>query len=306
MNMKKTNTPKWFLVALMGAILTAPNGIFVRLASEGVSPLQINVLRFLIVALVCAPFVWRERHLLNATRLVSLLRAGVYLAVAVSAYVTAVKMSLASYAEIILLLTPIVLLVYSVKFYGEHLTRRTISGISLAAMGAVVLVALPFAQGSGVAFYPMATLLLVVNCLMYPLAIFEFKKINESGISTMTTIGVSAFVVSVLSFAMMLFAGTPLVMPSAGHWASIVYSGLAVALLGRMCKVWSMEHIGTAVTSAVMYLEIFLGIVLPILFLHEKLSPATLIGGAFVLFGVYVVESHKRLVHHRHHIWRAH
>jgi len=303
--MKKSSSLQWFLVALLGAFLTAPNGLFVRLAVGNVSPLLINVLRFSIVALVCAPFIWKERHLLSPSKLLRLVRAGVYLTVAVTAYVVAVKLSLASYAEIILLLMPITLLIYSVKFFGEKLSRRTISGISLAAMGGVVLVALPFAQG-GAAFYPVATLLLVLNCLCYPLAIFEFKKINESGISTLTTIGVSASVVAVLSFLLLLITNAPIAMPSTGQWLSIVYSGVAVALVGRMCKVWSVEHVGSGVTGAVMYLEIFLGIVLPIIFLHEKVSPATMIGGAFVLFGVYIVESHKRITHRQHHIWRSH
>lgn len=303
---EKSGSFKWFLIALMGAFLSAPNGMVVRLAVGEISPLEMNALRFLLVALVCLPFIRTEWRKLNREMLVRLLRAGVYLTVAVSAFVTAVKMSQASYAAIILLLTPVMLLIYSVKWYGEKLTRRTMSGISLAAMGAVVLVALPFAQGGGTAFYPMATLLLVLNCVTYPLAIFEFKKINESGISTMTAIGGSAAVVAALSFLMLLFADSPMVMPSAGHWVGIVYSGLAVALLGRMCKVWSVEYIGAAITSAVMYFEVFLGIVLPIIFLHEKMSSATIIGGALVLFGVYVVESHKHPMHRHHHIWRAH
>lgn len=296
----------WFLVALAGALLSAPNALMVRVAVGDVNPLLVNALRFLLVALVCSPWIWRSRRLLTKSRLKSIMKAGVYLTIAVSGFVASVKLSQASYAAIIALLTPIILLVYSVRLYGEHLSQRTVTGISLAGMGALVLVALPFAQAGGAAFYPMATVMMLLNCFVYPLAIFEFKKLNEGGMPMTVIIGSSAVVVAVLSFMMLLFSGAPVTMPSGGHWLSIGYSGLAVALMGRMCKVWSIEKVGTGVTSAVMYLETFLGIVLPVLVLHEKLSSATLIGGALVLFGVYTVESHKHLIHHHRHIWRAH
>lgn len=297
---------RWFLVALAGALISAPNGLVVKQTVGDIHPLLMNALRFALITLVCLPFIWRERRLLNRERLEGLLRAGLYITIAVSAFVTAVKMSQASYVAVILLLTPVILLIYSVRLYGERLSRRAVTGITLAATGAAVLVVLPFASEGGTAFYPMATLLAAVNCLSYPLAILQFRKLNEDGLSMVSTIGVSSAVVAALSTIMIIFADVPLTMPNGSQWLRIVYSGLAVALLGRMCKVWGFEHIGAGVTSAVMYLEIFLGILLPILILHEKMSVATVVGGIFVLLGVYVVESHKLLAHKHHHYWRSH
>lgn len=294
-------------MALLGAVIAAPNGTVVKLAVGGLDPFLMNVLRFAFVALVCAPFVWRERYKLTRHNLRLILIAGLYLAVAVSSFVQAVKASQANYVSIVALLTPIVLLIYSVKLYGEKLSQRTVSGITLAALGGCVLVLLPLADASGGAqFYPLATVLMLMNCLSYPIALLTLKKANETGLSMISLIGLSSLVVAAISAALLLTIGGDVTAPSGTEWFSIVYSGLAVALLGRMCKVWSYEHIGAAATSAVMYVETFLAILLPVLVLREHIAAGTVIGGTLVLLGVYLVESHKLLAHRHHHFWRTH
>ena len=180
-------------------------------------------------------------------------------------------------------------------------------GVTLAALGGCVLVLLPLADASGGAqFYPLATVLMLMNCLSYPIALLTLKKANETGLSMISLIGLSSLVVAAISAALLLTIGGDVTAPSGTEWFSIVYSGLAVALLGRMCKVWSYEHIGAAATSAVMYVETFLAILLPVLVLREHIAAGTVIGGTLVLLGVYLVESHKLLAHRHHHFWRTH
>jgi drug/metabolite transporter (DMT)-like permease len=311
--MKNKTIPKlishhstWFVVALVGTLLAAPNGLVVKLTVGEISPFLMNALRFTVVAIVCAPVVWRVRHSITKKQLIGVIYIGFYITIAVSAFVSAVKLSQASYVAIVTLLTPVVLLIYSVKLYGERLSQRTITGVALAAMGAMVLVVLPFARQGGPAFYPMATFLTLLNCFSYPLAIIQTKRVNESGVPMMAIIGLSSLIVATLSGIILAMSSTSIQLPSGGEWMGILYSGVAVALLSRMFKIWGYEHIGTGATSALMYLETFLGILLPILILHEKMSIVTVVGGLFVLFGVYIVESHKLLAHKHHHYWRSH
>jgi len=296
----------WFLVALLGTLIAAPNGLVVKLAFGDISPFMVNFLRFTIVALIAAPAVWRERRLLTRERLAAPIYAGIAITIAATTFVTAIKLSQASYVNIITLLTPVVLLVYSVKLYKERLERRAVTGITLAAMGALMLVVLPFAQQGSTAFYPMATFLTLLNCLIYPLAILQTKKANEAGLPMIVIVGISSTVVAIMSALMLALSDTPTRLPNSHEWLGIVFSGVGVALVSQMLKVWSYEHVGVAVTSSMMYLETFLGILLPIAILREKMSVMTVIGGLLVLLGVYAVESHKLLAHKRHHYWRSH
>jgi drug/metabolite transporter (DMT)-like permease len=151
----KTNSAprhaKWLLIALFGALVASPNGLIIKQTVASVDPFMLNMLRFSLVAAICMPFVWRERKRLNAKNLRVIAGAGLYIAIAVSCFVEGVKLSQASYAAIVLLLTPVILLIYSVKLYGERVSRRAVAGISLAATGAMLLVVLPIAmQGGGV------------------------------------------------------------------------------------------------------------------------------------------------------------
>jgi drug/metabolite transporter (DMT)-like permease len=134
----------------------------------------------------------------------------------------------------------------------------------------------------------------------------QLKKANEMGVSMVTLIGVSSLVVAAISFVFLVTIGGDMQLPQGADWLRIAYSGIAIALISRMSKVWSYEHIGAATTSAVMYLETFLAILLPVFVLHERIAVGTVIGGTLVLIGVYLVESHKLLAHKHHHFWRTH
>lgn len=298
---------KWLFVALFGALLSAPHGLVIKQTVGQVDPFMLNVLRFGLVALVCVPFVWRERQKLSTKSLRTIAFAGLYMSVAVSCFVEGVRLSQASYAAIVMLLSPILLLIYSVKLYGVRMSHRTIAGVTLAATGAMVLIVLPIAlKGGGMAFYPVATVLLLLNCLSYPIALLQLKKANEMGISMPALIGISSVVVLGVSLVLLPITASNVSWPNGWGWGGVLYSGLAIALIGRMCKVWSYEHIGAAATSAMMYLETFLAVVLPVFLLHERIAVNTVLGGTLVLFGVYLVESHKLLARKHHYIWRSH
>lgn len=297
---------RWLLVALLATLIAAPNGLVVKMTFGDISPFLVNFLRFIIVTLIAAPAIWRNRQLLTRKQIAGPIYAGIYITVAATTFVTAIKLSQASYVNIITLITPVILLIYSVKLYKERLERRAITGITLAAIGALLLVVLPFAQQGSIAFYPMATFLTLLNCFIYPLAIIQTKKANEAGMPMIVIVGISSAVVAVLSFLMLAFSDTPTRLPTSHEWLGVLFSGIGVVFISQMLKVLSYEHVGVAVTSTMMYLETFLGILLPVFILREHISVITVVGGIFVLLGVYAVESHTLLAHKHHHYWRSH
>ena len=307
---KTKNNPqnaRWLLVALLGVLLAAPHGTVIKQAVAALDPFLLNVLRFGFISIICSPFIWRHRRLLKPPVLKAIAIAGLYMAVAVSCYVQAVKLSLASYAEVITIFIPIVLVIYSVVFFKQRVTSRAATGISLAGIGALLLVVMPFATEGAAAFYPMATALMLLDVLSYPIAIIQFKKINEMGIPLIVVIGLSSLMIAVISIPLFFLLGDGRVhAPNAWGWFGVIYSGLAVALISRMFKVWSFEHLGVATTGAMMYLETLLGVLLPMALLHEHISVFTVACGLLVLLGVFIVQSHVSLAHHHHHIWHAH
>lgn len=299
----------WFWLAVVAALLAAPNATIIRVAVDDADPLYWTISRFTLIALVCLPFVLRAgKALRNAAARRELIKASVALAVAMLSYVFAIYYSQASYVSIVTLLTPILFVVFSTKLIGEKINSRAIAGITLAAFGAMVLVVLPVAiQHDGTVFYPLATGLALINCIAYALSTVYLRKADEAGVTAPVAIGISSALIALVAAALFVLFGDWTRMPTDGNYlAAVAYSALVVALLVRAFNVLVYERLGSAVVSALTYLQIFAAILIPVVVLHEQLSPAMVIGGALILLGVYVVEVHKHphikhhLIHHNH------
>ena len=304
-----TKSIHWFWLAVVAALLATPNATIIRVAVNDADPLYWTISRFALIALVCLPFVLRAGKVLRkpAARR-ELAKASAALTVAMLSYVFAIYYSQASYVSIITLLTPILFVIFSTKLVGEKINSRAVAGITLAAFGAMVLVILPIAlQHDGTAFYPVATMLALINCVSYALTTVYLRKADEAGVTTPVAIGVSSGLIALIAMILFVPFGDWTRTPMDGNYlAAVAYSALVVALLVRAFNVLAYERLGSAVLSALTYLQIFVAVLIPVFVLHEQLSPAMVIGGALILLGVYVVEARKHphikhhLIHHNH------
>lgn len=312
MKLKSKISHKWFLVGLLSVFLAAPNSTFTKFGTDSVNPILYVGLRFFVIGIVTLPFVIKAKDNLTRSNVKHTLISAVGMTVAVTSYVGAISLSQASYVSIITLITPIFFIIFSNKLTGEKISRRAIFGITLAMLGAMIVVLLPIAirQSGDFVFYPLATLLALINTIAFPITIIYYRKANDEGVPIMALMNISAWVVTFISvlilFFMTIFLGTTFDSPDKPAIIAVFYSAIAVALLSRAMGIKSYEFIGAVRTSALAYLETFLAILIPILVLGEKLSIEMIIGGIVILMGVFVVEHHKS-IHHKHHfIFRNH
>ncbi|MCA9332398.1 DMT family transporter [Candidatus Saccharibacteria bacterium] len=305
--MTKTKSHYWFFVGLIGVLLAAPNATVIKYSLGEIDPFLFNTLRFLAIALITLPFLIKDRKLINKTNFKQAILAGFFMAAAVMSYVWGIKLSQASYVSIVTLITPIIFILLSAKLTGEKISNKSVAGITIAAIGALIIIVLPVAlkQSGEFIFYPLATLFILLNCISFPLAMIYFKKSNESGIPMPSLLSISSFVVCI-SNAMFLGTVKNTQVINGKVIFGIIYSGIVVALISRALNLASYEHIGSVVVSALNYLETLVAILLPIIILDEKLSTEMVIGGILILIGVYVVEYHKSAHHKHHHAFRSH
>lgn len=294
---------KWLLIGFVGILLTTVNPTIVRAVSDSTSVFLFNALRFGVVALVCTPFIVRDTHLRQRKGLYYALLAALSMAVGVSAYVEAIKLSQASYVSILALLSPIVLVALSLRFTKDKVNFQALTGVSIAALGAMIAVVLPLAlKGGAFSFYPLATVLGLVNAVFYPLSSVAYKKANvEHKVSIWALLGVTAWIMTITSVVLwVLVDGAAPAKLSNTLIFSVIYSGIIVALLARAIIVTVYEHIGAARVAALTYLESIITILIPVFVLHERLSVYMVLGGILILAGLIVVEYHKS-THHKHH-----
>ena len=296
------------MICLVSSLIAAPNATIIRVAVESADPWYWTMVRFLVIGLVVLPLMYRERRQLGTWKARrAVLMASVLLTIGLICYVYALLESQASYVSIITLINPILVVLFSALFFKERVSPRAVAGVTLAMIGAMTLVILPIAlQQKGIAFYPLATLLAVANSVSFAGALLFMRTANEQGVGLPMIIGCSVWMTFVVSAAGFLLFGDMAKVPNdVGFWASVLFSGVVVGLINRSVTVRSLEVIGSALTSAIGYVQAFVAILIPVVVLHEKLSAEMVIGGILILIGVYVVEHHKSL-RAKHHLIMHH
>jgi len=298
----------WFLVGLAGILIAAPNATIIRHTTVGADPTLFNILRFGFLSLALTPYIFLKRRSLRGNALKHSLLVGVFMSIAVTSYVWAISLSQASYVTIITLLSPIIFICYSVRLNKEKISHRSIAGISLAAAGAFTIVALPILlkQGSVSQIYPFATVLSLINTLSFPLAIIFSKRAHDAGAPLLATLGVSAWVIFLSSvITVPLSLGGEEITINHRILFGALYSAVMVALISRLLGILVYERLGAVTSSLLAYLETLIAVILPVLLIKEILSKEMVVGGIFILIGVYVVERHKvpdrkHIHNHRH------
>lgn len=298
---------RWLLIGLISILLTTVNPTLVRAVSADTSVFAFNALRFGLVALICTPFILRDVQLRKAGGLRYALLAALSMTIGTSAYVEAIKMSQASYVSIIALLSPIVLVVISLRFTKDTINIRALTGVTLAAMGAMVAVVLPLALKEGTfSFYPLATIFGLMNALFYPLSSVAYKKANtEHHVGVWALLGVTAWMMTITSLLLWgVVDDASAITVNRTLIYSVLYSGLIVAMVARLLNLLVYEKIGAARVAALTYLESIITILIPVFVLHESLSIYMVIGGILILAGLATAEHHKSKHHKHFHIFR--
>lgn len=299
---------KWLGIALLWAVMGAPSATITRAVVDSLDPFVWNMLRLAPVFIVTIPWIIKAWPTIRQRQVIGyVLGAGVSMAVAFVSFVLAIKFSQASYASIIMLFTPIIIIVLSALFLKERITRRAIAGVTLAALGGMTLVVLPLALAKGaISFYPLATAFGLLNCLSFGFAIVLMRRCDEvAHVSLAANIGIGALFTAILSgllYLMLGNGGQPIHIDSSVLWAAL-YSGAWVALIGRILNVEIFEKLGAATTGAVTYFETLMAIILPVFILHEKLSITMVIGGICIMLGLYIIEHHKHSSARLHFVW---
>ena len=298
----------WHGIALIPVLIAVPNGTFMKLISEAMDPAWINVVRFAIIVVILLPFLIRARKAITKRNLQYAVLQGVAYSISVACYVFAISLSQASYVSVINLGIPIMLMIYSVYLTRERVTRNAMVGISIAALGAFVIVGFPLLMGQGFTsdFNPLATILSLIGISAYPLSVIFSRKANDSGLPITAAFGVSSIVVFCVSLVIALVVSGSFpaqeVFSNPHVMLMIAYTAIGISLLARMITVLSYKHLGSAVTGGLYYIEGFASILLPILVLGERMTSEMLFGGILILLGVLVAETHHHAsVHKEHH-----
>jgi drug/metabolite transporter (DMT)-like permease len=310
---KKVNYTLWLVLGLAVYVLSAPNAMIAKMlfSNEWLDTFSYSIIRYGVMVLFTLPVaivgvVKHHKAVAKHWRLAVF--AGLCLSLSSVAYTLAIELGKASHVNIINLLTPIILVVLSAKIIHDKVSHRATIGITLAAIGGVLVVAAPMIISGSLdsTISPASVALSLFNAFVFPVAMVCMRRVNEAGVplALMLTVSCSCTILVSLALEPAFYGYT--VLGSVAHLTTwewfvlIAYVGLFVALVVRVISVKAYEVVGSAVAGGFEYLHTLLAIILPIIVLHETLAPEILIGALLILAGIYLTESHHHMNSHVH------
>ena len=306
-NKKTSKTIVWLtlILSVIYVLIIAPQNTIIRVMSDTVDPYYWLVAKLVVVGVICLPFLVMGLNKVFAKKV----RRDTFVSVVTSsvALITAplaVYASQASFASVMALSFPVIFVVLSAWLLREKLTHRTIAGVALAMIGALVIILIPFAVAhQGTVFYPMGILLSLVNGVSSALATIYMRRTHQAGVPLMASVGLNAWVAALVSLLLFVLLGDADKTPTGGTFvAAVLYSAIGVSILARIVSVKLYEVTNSAFVGVIMYIQTFASIIIPVLLLGEVLSLPIIIGGLLMLIAVYIIESHKTL-HFQLHGW---
>ena len=211
--------------------------------------------------------------------------AGVFFAADLAFFNTAVMVSSAANATLLGTNAPIFVALGAWLLYRERPTRRFWTGFALSFVGMLAIVGHDLTKhpklGLGDAFAVLgaacyAGYLLYVRRSRATMDALAFSAV--SGVTAAVTLLVICFVI-----------GTPLHGFPTTSWLALLGLALVTQVIGHLSVAYSLGKLPVSVTSVALLGQAPITAVLAVPLLGETLSVLQVLGGALVLFGIYVV-----------------
>ena len=283
---------KAYIALLTSVVSVSFAAIFI--VSTDAPALSIAFYRLFFTFLLILPFVIlhkKTRHeLLNLPRPTLLIMTGIGLILAAHFALWITSLDLTSVASSVILVTAHPLLVGPVShfFFKERLSAINAVGIVLSVMGVIILVYGNYGFAVGLDTIE-GNILAILGGVGAGLYILGGRKMRKT-----VSIGSYAFVVyavgTIALFLICLIFNAPVINLSLRDYGIIFLMAVVAGIFGHTLYNWSLEHVRASLASVVLLGEpigsSFLAFALP--WIQQIPSYYTIIGGAIILFGIYL------------------
>ena len=211
---------------------------------------------------------------------------------------TGIQLAGASIAAILVcLLAPLLITSFSALMFKESLTLRQLLGIAVAAFGTTIVVAAT-ATFQGTQFFH-GTMILLATPVLWAAYTLVGRKILDRYEPLLVVAYVNALGgLMLIPFSLGENSFHQIVTLSSHEWLGIIYLAVACSFVGYYIWFYVLKRVG-AIASSFLFAEPLVTAVFAAIFVDEKLSTLTIIGGLLIFAGVYLVTSRGSHLHHR-------
>jgi drug/metabolite transporter (DMT)-like permease len=292
--------PFHVLLMLVLILFWGSSFVVVKVAlTEGLTPVAIATFRFLVAgALFILTLLYtrirNRRYRLAVDKIdvpILLLLALTGVTFFFIAQYTGIEMAGASTAAILqTLLSPILITIVSFRLFREHLVRRQVFGIVIAAAGAFIII-----TGGTLTFlnepnFFLGSLILLSTPFLWTAYSLLGKRVIEKYDPLLVVSYVNVLGgLCLIPFSVAEHSINKITMMSLNAWLAILYLAVTCSLIGYFIWFYVIKHVGAAVTSTFLFGEPIITVLFAISFVGEQVNLFIIGGGALIFLGVYQV-----------------
>jgi len=266
---------------------------------EGLTPIAIATFRFLVAGGLFLFAILLERRRVkdyglfvekkDFPRLILLAFTGVTFFF--TAQYTGIKMAGASIAAIfVCLLAPIFITLLSAKFFKEHLVKRQVFGVGMAAVGTFIVI-----MGGSVSLQTNQQFFLgSLILLSTPILWATYSLLGKSMMEKYSPFLVVAYVnifggLFLIPISLVEGSFSQIFTMNIHGWMAIMFLAVTCSFLGYYIWFYVIKRVGAAVASSFMFAEPLITALFAVAFVGEELSLFVIAGGCLIFIGVYLV-----------------
>lgn len=268
----------------VGVIAVSAAAIFIRLADA--PALAIAFWRNALGALVLVPFAfyWREKRPRGRALWVGV-ASGMALGTHFGLWISSLDYTSVAASVVLVCTQPVFVAIFAYLVVGERTSALSFVGILIAIAG-VVAIASDGSVGSATLFGNALALLGAIAVAVYVLV---GRSLRTSGMGVLPYSIVVYASAAVTLVPAMSYEGVALWGYSGETWFWLWMLTLGPQILGHTVLNWALRYVEASVVSGTILAEPIVSALLAWLVLSEKPGLATLLGGAIVLLGLFLL-----------------
>lgn len=204
---------------------------------------------------------------------------------------TGIQMAGASVASIfVCLLAPILISLLSARIFREHLTRKQILGVCVAAAGTFSVVARAVLTPQTDITVFLGSLILLSTPFLWAAYTIVGKKTMEKYDPFLIVAYVNILGgLCLIPFSLAENSFSQLSMLGLSEWSAIIFLAFTCSFLGYSIWFYVMKEVEAAIASSFLFAEPLITVLFAITFAREEITAFTIIGGVLIFAGVYLV-----------------
>jgi len=274
--------------------------VVVKIAlKEGLTPISIATFRFLIAGGLFLIMILIEKKIRRNYKLLVkkkdfptlLFLALTGVTFFFTAQYTGIQIAGASIAAILVcLLSPVLITLLSTIIFKEHLVKKQVFGIGIAALGTVIVVTGGTISFPGDREFFLGSLILLCTPVLWATYSLVGKKIMDRYSPFLVVAYVNVLGgLCLIPFSLIENSFCQIFTMSSYSWLAILFLAVTCSLLGYYIWFYVMRHVGAAITSSFLFAEPLVTVLFAFMFVGEELSVFTLAGAFLIFIGVYLV-----------------